>query len=89
MSSVTVEIQGLNPPGQGDEEDAGGFAKRFPMYHANSKYLEADCCGSAIPLDHDKVEVTSVDWERGIVHCVLIPHLLKISRVTHTSNFIL
>ena len=43
------------------------------------KYLAAQCCGSAFPenglaslQDHDKVEVTLVDWERGIVHCVLI-----------------
>ena len=25
VSSITLEIQGLNPPGKGDEEDAGGF----------------------------------------------------------------
>ena len=39
MSSVTLEIQGLNPPGQGDEEDAGGFAKnvsRFSMCVPNA-----------------------------------------------------
>ena len=27
---LRLEIQGLNPPGQGDEEDARGFAKTFP-----------------------------------------------------------
>ena len=48
--------------------------KRFPIYPANSKYLAADCCGLAIPLDHDKVEVTLVDWECGVVHCVLTRH---------------
>ena len=30
VSCVTLEIQGLNPPEQGDEEDASGFAKTFP-----------------------------------------------------------
>ena len=48
--------------------------KRFPVYTANSKYLAADHCGLAILLDHDKVEVTPVDWERGIVHCALTQH---------------
>ena len=43
----------------------------FPIYHANSKYLAADCCGLAILLDHDKVEVTLVDWEREMVHNVV------------------
>ena len=31
--------------------------------------------GLASRLDHDKMEVTLVDWERGIVRCVLIQHL--------------
>ena len=35
--------------------------KRFPKNPANSKYLAADCCGLAILLDHDNVEVTLVD----------------------------
>ena len=75
MTSGTLEIQGLTPPGKGDEEDTGRFTKkRFPIYTANSKYLAADCCGLAISLDHDKVEVTLVDWERGMVHCVLTRH---------------
>ena len=30
LYSVTLEIQGLNSPGSGDEEDARGFAKTFP-----------------------------------------------------------
>ena len=30
ICSVTLETQGLNPPWQGDEEDAGGFTKTFP-----------------------------------------------------------
>ena len=51
--------------------------KRFPIYSATSKYLAADCCGLANPLDHDKVEVTLVDWERGMVHCVLTSASLK------------
>ena len=55
---------------------------RFPIYIAYSKYLAAYHCGSAFPQDglaslqdHNKVEVTLVDWERGIVHCVLTQHL--------------
>ena len=38
-------------------------------------------CGSAFPQNglafhegHDKVEVTLVDWERGVVHCELTRH---------------
>ena len=56
--------------------------KRFPIHHAYSKYLAAHRCGSefpehglAISQDHDEVEITPVDWERGIVHCVLTQHL--------------
>ena len=49
--------------------------KRFPIYQAYSKYLAAYHCGLAITQHHDKVEITLVDWERGIVHCVLIQHL--------------
>ena len=39
MSSVTFEIQGLNPPGEGDEEDATGFAKTFPDIPCVSQML--------------------------------------------------
>ena len=56
--------------------------KRFPIYHAYPKYLAAYRCGSAFSQDglafrqdHDKVEITQVDWERGIVRCVLFQHL--------------
>ena len=48
--------------------------KRFPKHPPNSNYLAADCCGLAILLYHDNVEVTLVDWERGMVHCVLTRH---------------
>ena len=48
--------------------------KSFPKNHAYSKYLAAYQCGLAITQDHDKVGVTPVDWERGIVHCVLTQH---------------
>ena len=62
VSSVTLEIQGLIPPGKGDEEYARGFAKTFPdIPCANSKYLATDYCGLAILLDHDKMEITLVD----------------------------
>ena len=49
--------------------------KRFPIYHACPKCLAAYLCGSASRQDREKVGVTLVDWERGIVHCVLIQHL--------------
>ena len=65
--------------------------KRFPKNHACPKCLAAYRCGSAfpqnglaIPLDHDKVGVTQVDWERGMVHCVLIQHLKNLSN--HSYN---
>ena len=48
--------------------------KSFPIYPANSKYLAADYCGLAISLDHDKMEIMPVDWERGMVRCVLTRH---------------
>ena len=56
--------------------------KRFPKNHACPKCLAAYRCGSAFPQnglafrqDLEKVGITLVDWERGIVHCVLIQHL--------------
>ena len=56
--------------------------KRFPKNNECPKYLAAHRCGSAFPengiafrQDHEKVGVTLVDWERGIVLCVLIQHL--------------
>ena len=65
--------------------------KRFPIYRAYPKYLAAYRCGSAVSQDglaslqdHDKVEVALVDWERGIVHCVLIQHLKK--SLEHSDN---
>ena len=48
--------------------------KHFPKDHAYPKCLAAYHCGSAIPQDHDKVDKTPVDWERGMVHCVLTQH---------------
>ena len=39
--------------------------KRFPMYHAYSKYLAADCCGSASLQDREKVGVTLVAGKVG------------------------
>ena len=65
--------------------------KRFPMYHAYSKCLAAYRCGSAFQQnglaprqDREKVGLTLVDWERGIVHCVLIQHLENLSN--HSDN---
>ena len=67
--------------------------KRFPIYHACPKCLAAYRCGSAFPQnglafrhDLEKVGVTPVDWERGIVHCVLI-RILKFSRIIQTTSF--
>ena len=58
--------------------------------------MAAHCCGSAFlqngsafRQDLDEVGKTLVDWLRGIVHCVLIQHLKKISRIIHVVNFIL
>ena len=48
--------------------------KRCPIYPANSEYLAADFCGLASLLNHDKVEVALVDWERVMVLCVLTGH---------------
>ena len=69
VCSVTLGIQGLNPPGQGDEKDASGFTETFPKNHAYSKYLAAYRCGSAFPenglpvhQDREKVGVTLVNW---------------------------
>ena len=54
--------------------------KRFPKNHACPKCLAAHLCGSAFVQnglafrqDHEKVGVTLVDWERGMV--LLIQHL--------------
>ena len=58
--------------------------KRFPIYHAYQKCLAAYLCGSASIQDHEKVGVTLVDWERVIVHCVLIQHLFNLSN--HSYN---
>ena len=56
--------------------------KRFLKNHACPKYLAAYRCGSAFlqngvafRQDQEKVEVTQVDWERVIVHYVLIQYL--------------
>ena len=39
--------------------------KRFPKNHAYPKYLAADCCGLAVTLDHDEMEITLVDLGTG------------------------
>ena len=61
--------------------------KRFPKNHVcHKKYLAAHFCGSAFPengsafhQDLDEVGKTLVDWQRGIVHCVLVQHLENLS----------
>ena len=65
--------------------------KLFPMYNVCPKCLAAHCCGSAFPenvlafhQDLDEVGVTLVDWERGMVHCVLIQRLKNFSN--HSDN---
>ena len=58
--------------------------KRFPIYHACPKCLAAYLCDLAIPQDHDKVEITPVDWERGLVHRVPTQYLLNLSN--HSDN---
>ena len=85
VSSVTLEIQGLNLAGKGDEEDAGGFAKTFPDIPCVSQISGGLSLRLSIPTGRlDKVEATLVDWERGIVHCVLIQHLENLS--SHSYN---
>ena len=66
------------------------FQKRFPMYHACPKYLAAHRRGSAFPenglafhQDLDEVGKTLVDWQRGIVHCVLIQDLENLSNESY------
>ena len=68
VCSVTFKIHGLILPGEGDEEDAGGFIKTF---------LEKPCVsqmsgGSGFPQNGlasrqgcKKVGVTLVDWKLG------------------------
>ena len=75
MSSVTLEIRGLNLPGRGDEEEAGGFAKTFPDIPCVFQISGGISLRLSNHQDRDKVEITLVDWERGMVHCVLIQHL--------------
>ena len=67
------------------------WQKRFPIDHVCPKYLAARFCGSAFPenalafhQDLDEVRRTLVDWQRGIVHCVLIQHLENLSN--HSYN---
>ena len=74
MSSVTLEIQGLSPCGQGDEEEAGGFAKTFPDIPCVFQISGGMSLRLSNHQDRDKVEITLSDWERGLVHCVPIPH---------------
>ena len=58
--------------------------KLFPIFHAYPKCLAAYLCGLASLHDREKVGVTLVDWERGIIHCVLIQHLKNHSN--HSDN---
>ena len=65
--------------------------ERFPMYHVCPKCWAARFCGSAFPengfafnQDLDEVGKTLVDWQRGIVHCVLNQHLENLSN--HSYN---
>ena len=58
--------------------------KKTPLEYP--RYLAALCCGSAFPekglafhQDFGMVGRTLVDWQRGIVHCVLIQHLENLS----------
>ena len=45
--------------------------KRLAAYRCGSAFSQD---GMASHQDLEKVEKTQVDWERGIVHCVLIQH---------------
>ena len=58
MSSVTLEIRGLNPPFKVEQEDAGGFTKTFPdvpcVSQISGVLFSQD--GLASLQDHDKME---------------------------------
>ena len=66
--------------------------KRFPIYHVCPKNTwRSIFCGSTFPengsafhQDLDEVGKTLVDWQRGIVHCVLVQHLENLSN--HSCN---
>ena len=85
VSSVTFEIQGLNPPGQGDEEDARWICKNvspFSMRIPNiwrlvvaARHFPKD--GLASLQDHEKVGVTRVVWEDCSRPKCLTPHSRK------------
>ena len=66
---------------KGADDDASGFTKTFPDIQVCPKCLAALLCGSAVQKnglafrqESDEVGMTLVDWQRGIVHCVLIQH---------------
>ena len=87
----TLEPLGLNPC-KVLKKTLVDLQKRFPIYNACLTCLAAYRCGWAFPqnglafrTDLEKVEVTPVDWERGIVHCVLIQHLKNLSK-NHSYN---
>ena len=72
MCSVTLGIQGLNPPDKVMKKTPVDLLKRFPIYHACPTCLAAYRCGSAFPQDglasrqdREKVGVTLVDWNVG------------------------
>ena len=92
MCSDTLETQRFDSCGKGAEEDAVGFTKnvsRFSMRVPNTwgplvGGLAFPENGLALRQDLAKVGKTLVDWERGIVYCVLIEHLQNLS--IHSCN---
>ena len=96
VCSDTLGLHGFNSFGQSAEKSAVGFAKnvsQFSMCAPNA--LRPVFCGLALPenglafhQDLEKVGKTLLDWQRGIVHCVLIQHLENLSNHS-TINFIL
>ena len=79
VCSDSSEIQGLNPCGQGDEEDVVGFTNTFP---------DKPCVMSGgSPLRQDLEMVRSIaGWEvTWDCHCVLIQHLQNLSNHSYTS----
>ena len=67
-----------------DEQDPVGSTKkkRFLIYRACPTCLTAYHCGSAFRQEREKVGVTLVDWESGIVHYWL--SIFRTSRVIRT-----
>ena len=90
---IYKKLHGFNSCGQGADDDAIGFAK-VPDVPCVSQMLGGPSLRLGIPIERqnglaflqelDEVGMTQVDWQRGIVHCVLIQNLEYLSN--HSYN---